>query len=376
MLYYMFITLGDLFFAINCLFVGINIAFKDVYVFKVFGVCLTLMLVLGVVAYEWSAICIILLIIDLVWTIKNPFSDNKKMKIFSKIGCIWTFFIGIIIAIGPFLYWNEAKFELPFCSIGNLYGKHLAVYQYEAVIVLTTLVAIMIVVSMILLYQVYKSHAISEETYEPRTPTMPDDSKKRKQNKVGDSGSEKNDQEVSTISTTLVSKMDIVSDVEGHVIETNQSKTHGEVNSAFVGDIGDIVEELRQANAERREAEKEKTKKIEVDNTAYYTRREVRRREFNSACRTVGVFMAAYLGCCMPYLIWNALGLACGSTCSDNDRPETRAIRALVATALYLLPVIDPILYTRRFDVFKKATFGMLLKLCPCKKERPSTLQY
>jgi hypothetical protein len=69
-------------------------------------------------------------------------------------------------------------------------------------------------------------------------------------------------------------------------------------------------------------------------------------------------------------------GLACGSTCSDNDRPETRAIRALVATALYLLPVIDPILYTRRFDVFKKATFGMLLKLCPCKKERPSTLQY
>jgi dimeric dUTPase (all-alpha-NTP-PPase superfamily) len=28
MLYYMFITLGDLFFAINCLFVGINIAFK------------------------------------------------------------------------------------------------------------------------------------------------------------------------------------------------------------------------------------------------------------------------------------------------------------------------------------------------------------
>jgi hypothetical protein len=46
--------------------------------------------------------------------------------------------------------------------------------------------------------------------------------------------------------------MDIVSDVEGHVIEINQSKTHGEVNSAFVGDIGDIVEELRQAKAERR----------------------------------------------------------------------------------------------------------------------------
>lgn len=52
----------------------------------------------------------------------------------------------------------------------------------------------------------------------------------------------------------------------------------------------------------------EKEKKVEVDSFASYSRREVRRREFNAACRTVGVFMAAYLGCCMPYLIWNALG--------------------------------------------------------------------
>lgn len=187
------------------------------------------------------------------------------------------------------------------------------------------------------------------------------------------------------------------------------------------------------------------------DDIAKASKREIHRREFIRSCRTVAVFMLAYLGsltpyyvlmvygkethasgrpCCFcnpqysPYILFyktcmfsnvmkrNCLqtsllqllvtfsmviiimftrsnntvialtarlnkpslfsGLGCGSECSI-DSPEARIFRALVATALYLLPVIDPILYTKRFKVFKEAALSIWKSVCFMRPRRRRT---
>ena len=95
------------------------------------------------------------------------------------------------------------------------------------------------------------------------------------------------------------------------------------------------------------------------------TQAAARRERFMRACKTVAFFVASYVGCCLPYYVLLCTHLGCKEHCTE-DTPKTRRTRAIVATALYLLPIIDPILYTKRFQLFKETLSKMFQGLRNC----------
>ena len=85
------------------------------------------------------------------------------------------------------------------------------------------------------------------------------------------------------------------------------------------------------------------------------------RKKFMQACKTVAAFMTAFIGCCLPYYILSIVELTQGR--EKEDSYERRMIRVICATFLYLLPIVDPILYTSRFDIIRN-TLGRILRKC------------
>ena len=86
------------------------------------------------------------------------------------------------------------------------------------------------------------------------------------------------------------------------------------------------------------------------------------RKKFMQACKTVAAFMTAFIGCCLPYYILSIVQLTQGRETEDSN--ERRLIRAICAAFLYLLPIVDPILYTLRFDIIRKTLCRILRKCC------------
>jgi len=69
--------------------------YRDVYIFRLYIVCTLFITVFGLSAYLWSAMCIIFLLIDLIWTIRSPFNTDKTKQIrMSRIACVLTFLAG------------------------------------------------------------------------------------------------------------------------------------------------------------------------------------------------------------------------------------------------------------------------------------------
>ena len=86
------------------------------------------------------------------------------------------------------------------------------------------------------------------------------------------------------------------------------------------------------------------------------------RKKFMQACKTVAAFMTAFIGCCLPYYILSIVQLTQGRETEDSN--ERRLIRAICAAFLYLLPIVDPILYTLQFDIIRKTLCRILRKCC------------
>lgn len=89
-----------------------------------------------------------------------------------------------------------------------------------------------------------------------------------------------------------------------------------------------------------------------------------KRKKFIQACQTVAAFMIAFLGCGLPYYILGVVELSQGTASEDTD--SRRTIRVICALFLYLLPIVDPILYTSRFEVIRTTLYRFLPKCCKC----------
>jgi len=83
------------------------------------------------------------------------------MRYQNKMRCRTLYYVfvpvtGIFLVAIPYNVWYDITWDLPFCSIANLYGTHWDIYQHVAVTVLSILVGIMFVISSILLKLIYR----------------------------------------------------------------------------------------------------------------------------------------------------------------------------------------------------------------------------
>ena len=108
------------------------------------------------------------------------------------------------------------------------------------------------------------------------------------------------------------------------------------------------------------------TETVRLELKEIETARSEKRKKFLRACKTVAAFMTAYLGCGLPYYILSVVELSQGSGAEDSD--ERRTVRMICALFLYLLPIVDPILYTSRFIIIRQ-TLGKFLPKC-CKSRQ------
>ncbi|MES9868060.1 MAG: G-protein coupled receptor [Candidatus Thiodiazotropha sp. LLP2] len=95
--------------------------------------------------------------------------------------------------------------------------------------------------------------------------------------------------------------------------------------------------------------------------------RSEKRKKFLRACTTVAAFMTAYLGCGLPYYILSLIELSQGT--ATEDSVERRTVRMICAIFLYLLPIIDPILYTSRFVIVRQTLGRVVPRCCRCRKQ-------
>ena len=93
-----------------------------------------------------------------------------------------------------------------------------------------------------------------------------------------------------------------------------------------------------------------------------------KRKKFMQACKTVAAFMTAFLGCCLPYYILGVVELTKNTETEDSQ--ERRTIRVICAMFLYLLPIVDPILYTSRFQIIRQTLYRLFAKCCKCSDKR------
>ena len=93
-----------------------------------------------------------------------------------------------------------------------------------------------------------------------------------------------------------------------------------------------------------------------------YTQADARHQRFIRACLTVAIFTASYVFCCMPYYVMCWLNVGCHPNCSA-DTPESRQIRLIMSGTVYLVPIIDPILYIKRFKLFNETLVKLFRRL-------------
>ena len=91
-----------------------------------------------------------------------------------------------------------------------------------------------------------------------------------------------------------------------------------------------------------------------------------KKKKFLRACTTVAAFMTAYLGCCLPYYILSVIELSQGT--DTEDSAKRRTVRMICALFLYLLPIIDPILYTLRFVIVRQTLGRVVPMRCRCRE--------
>ena len=94
--------------------------------------------------------------------------------------------------------------------------------------------------------------------------------------------------------------------------------------------------------------------------------RSEKRKKILRACTTVAAFMTAYLGCGLPYYILSVIELSQGT--ATEDSVERRTMRMICALFLYLLPIIDPILYISRFVIVRQTLGRVIPRCCRCRK--------
>ena len=109
------------------------------------------------------------------------------------------------------------------------------------------------------------------------------------------------------------------------------------------------------------------TDQVEPEIKKVLSDRSEKRKKFLRACTTVAAFMTAYLGCGLPYYILSVIELSQGT--ATEDSVQRRTVRMICAIFLYLLPIVDPILYTSRFAIIRQKLGRVMPRCCRCWKQ-------
>ena len=161
-----------------------------------------------------------------------------------------------------------------------------------------------------------------------------------------------------------------------HVPANGTQKEKPDASQADVGKAGE--KELDTEQKQRLSVDTEKPYRGSIDKVRRLTGTEAvgpelkeiqaahvqKRKKFIQACQTVAAFMIAFLGCGLPYYILGVVELSQGTTAEDTH--SRRTVRVICALFLYLLPIVDPILYTSRFEVIRTTLYRFLPKCCKC----------